>query len=290
MDINLEDLYIDDDYIEQDNEISNIEKLINDTKKPITLSILKDEFRRIGIKKGDTLLVHSSLSKFGWICGGEVTVIKALIETVGEEGTIVMPAHSADICDPAFWSNPPVPSEWFKTIREEMPAFDEKITPTYSMGKIAEAFRNFYGVKRSYHPTVSFSAWGKNKNFITDNHSLEYSLGEKSPLARFYELNGKVLLLGVDYDVNTSFHLAEYRAGNYTESINASPILENGKRIFKQFKDIEFKTELFMFLGEEFEEKCNVKVDNIANAKIKLFNQRECVDFAVEYFKNCNLY
>lgn len=290
MDIQLDDLYMDEDYMEDIDEVSKIDKIINETEKPITLSLLKNEFKRIGIEKGDTILVHSSLSKIGWICGGEVTVINALIEAVGEEGTIVMPSHSGEMCDPAFWSNPPVPSEWFKDIREEMPAFDENITPTYGMGKIAEAFRNFYGVKRSYHPTVSFSAWGKNKEFITDNHSLEYSLGEKSPLARFYELSGKVILLGVDYDVNTSFHLAEYRAKNYTETINSSPILENGKRVFKQYKDIEFKTELFMFLGEEFEEKCNVNTYNIGNANVKVFNQRDCVDFAVEYFKNCNLY
>lgn len=289
MDIQLEDLYMDEDYSD-DLEMSNIEKTISNTKEPITLSLLKREFERIGIKKGDNILVHSSLSKLGWVCGGEVTVIKALMEVVEESGTIVMPSHSGDVCDPAFWSNPPVPVEWFEAIRKEMPAFDPSITPTYGMGKIAEGFRVFPNVKRSYHPTVSFSAWGKNKDFITDNHSLEYSLGENSPLARFYELDGKVLLLGVDYDVNTSFHLAEYRAGNYTKTMNASPILENGKRIFKSYEDIEFKTELFMFLGEEFEQKFNVSTDKIGNANIKVFNQRQCVEFAVEYFKKCSLY
>ena len=268
--------------------MENIEKIIEGTKRPITISYLKDEFKRIGLKKGDKVLVHSALSKLGWVCGGEVAVVKALMEVITEEGTIVMPTHSSDYCDPIFWGEPAVPDSWYEDIRQEMPAFDPKITPTWGMGKIVESFRNFPNVKRSYHPTVSFAAWGKDSDFIVENHSLEYSLGEKSPLARFYDLDGKVLLLGVDYDSNTSFHLAEYRAKNYNEVINISPIIENGERIFKKYKDIEFKTELFMFVGEEFEERCNVKLDKIGNANVKLFSQRECVDFAKNYFENYN--
>ena len=45
-----------------------------------------------------------------------------------------------------------------------------------------------------------------------------------------------------------------------------------------------------MFAGEGFEEKYNVKLDKIGNADIKLFNQKECVDYAVEYFKECTFY
>ncbi|MBM7836369.1 aminoglycoside N(3)-acetyltransferase [Clostridium sardiniense] len=270
--------------------MSNLESIVNNTKKLITKSYLKDEFRRIGIQEGDCLLVHSALSKLGFVCGGEVAVVEALIEVVGEDGTIVMPTHSGDYVDPIFWGNPPVPNEWFEDIRKEMPVFNPDVTPTFGMGRIVECFRNIKGVKRSYHPTVSFAAFGKHADFITKNHSLEYSLGENSPLARFYELDGKVLLIGVDYDSNTSFHLSEYRAGNYSATISASPVIENGERLFKSYEDIEFKTELFMFAGEEFEENNNVKIDKIGNADIKIFNQRDCVDFGVKYFKECTLY
>ena len=53
-------------------------------------------------------MVHSSLSKIGWVCGAEVSVIQALLEVVGEEGTIVMPAHTGDNSDPSVWENPPI--------------------------------------------------------------------------------------------------------------------------------------------------------------------------------------
>lgn len=270
--------------------MSNLESIVNNTKKLITKSYLKDEFKRIGIKEGDCLLVHSALSKLGFVCGGEVAVVEALIETVGKDGTIVMPTHSGEYVDPIFWGNPPVPSEWYEEIRKEMPAFNPDITPATGMGRIVECFRNFKGVKRSYHPTVSFAAFGKHAEFITKDHSLEYSLGENSPLAKFYELDGKVLLLGVDYDNNTSFHLSEYRAGNYAKAVSASPIIENGEKVFKTYEDIEFKTELFMFVGERFEEEYHVTIDKIGNADIKLFSQRDSVDFGVKYFKECTLY
>lgn len=270
--------------------MSRLEEIINKSNDVVTKSFLVKEFKRIGLKAGDKILVHSKLSSFGFVCGGERTVVEALMEVITNEGTISMPAHSGDICDPIFWGNPPVPKEWFEKIREEMPAFDRENTKTYGMGLIAENFRTRLDVLRSYHPTVSFTSWGKEAEEITKEHTLENSLGEGSPLRKMYDLDFKVLLLGVDYDVNTMFHLSEYRAGNAEKTINASPIIENGERVFKSYEDIEFKTELFMFAGESFEEKHNVIKDKIGLSNIKLFSARECVDFGVEYFKNVNIY
>lgn len=108
----------------------------------------------MGLEEGMVVIVHSSLSAFGWICGGPVTVVQAFMDSVGEEGTIVMPTQTADNSDPSGWQNPPVPQEWWPIIREEMPAFDPEVTPTRGMGKVVEAFRTYPGVKRSVHPPV----------------------------------------------------------------------------------------------------------------------------------------
>jgi aminoglycoside 3-N-acetyltransferase len=78
-------------------------------KHPHTVDSLAAEFRRLGLKEGMTVIVHSSLSSLGFVCGGPVAVVQALMKVVTEEGTLVMPAFSPDYSDPSRWDNPPVP-------------------------------------------------------------------------------------------------------------------------------------------------------------------------------------
>lgn len=67
---------------------------VKNTIKPNTSSSLISDFQRIGLKKGDIILVHSSLSKIGWTVGGPVAVIEALQNVITEEGTLIMPAFT----------------------------------------------------------------------------------------------------------------------------------------------------------------------------------------------------
>ena len=65
-------------------------------------------FRKIGIDKGMNLIVHSSLSSLGYVVNGANDVIDALLETIGKDGTLMMPSHTGDKTDPADWKNPPL--------------------------------------------------------------------------------------------------------------------------------------------------------------------------------------
>lgn len=253
--------------------------------------IVKDDIVReltsIGLTKGDTVIVHTSLKNIGYVCGGAQTVIEALIETVGNEGTIMMPTQSWKNLDPevgVHWDADE--SEWQK-IRDNLPAYDKNLTPTNTMGAVAEMFRSWPGSIRSDHPARSVCAWGKYAKYLTDNHELSNIFGEGSPIARLYEKDAKVLLLGVGYDKNTSIHLADVRADypgkhDYTEH---SAIMEDGKRVWKSYDTLFVDGEDFEEIGAAFEDECGVSIGHLGESEIRLMSQRAVVDFAVKWIE-----
>ncbi len=262
--------------------------IVASTKFPNTIETITKDLKALGIEKGMTIIVHSSLSSIGWISGGAVAVVEALMKVVTEEGTIIMPTQSSDLSDPKHWSRPPVPEDWWQIIRDNVPAFDSRITPTRGMGEIVECFRTYPNVVRSNHPLGSFAAWGKHAVEITMNHSLSMSFGEESPLRKIYDLDGYVLLIGVGYDSNTSVHLSEVRTGACELIQVGAPIIENGERVWKEFVEMDYESEKFVEIGVEFERKGTVKNGKIGNATCRLMKQRGIVDFGTEWFRKKN--
>ncbi len=258
-------------------------KLIEATGEPRTRSSLSADLRELGVEPGMTLLVHSSLRSLGWVCGGAVAVVQALTDVLAPEGTLVMPTHTSNYSEPSYWQHPPVPEAWWPTIRLCMPAFDPQVTPTTQMGQIVEVFRTWPGTRRSSHPQLSFAARGSGAEFITSGHQLAYGLGEGSPLARIYDLDGYVLLLGVGHANNTSFHLGEFRSPNATHTTQGAALLENGERIWRTFADVDWDSDDFAEIGALFDATGSVRLGRVGSADARLFRQRAAVDFAEEW-------
>ncbi len=259
--------------------------IIKNSDFPVTKSRLIEDLNSGGLKSGGTIIVHSSLSSLGWVCGGPISLIQALMEIVTEKGNIVMPAHSEDYTEPSYWSNPPVDESWWDIIRKEMPAYQPEITPCRSIGIVPETFRKFPGVKRSSHPAVSFTAWGKDSDYIISDHSLNNSLGHNSPLRKIYNLKSKVLLIGVNHDRNTSLHLAEHKANFQKEKeIQGSPIIQDGKKLWLEYEDLKYDDSDFIEVGEAFENKIDYQEFNIGHTTARLLPQKQLVDFAAKWF------
>ena len=255
---------------------------------PATIKSIGLDLIRLGVKPGMVLLVHASMSSMGWISGGPVAMIMALENVLGPRGTLMMPTHSGDLSDPAHWQNPPVPKDWWEIIRETMPSFDPNLTPTRMMGRISETFRKQPGVLRSNHPQVSFAAWGVEAKRVTAGHELDFGLGDGSPLARLYDLDGWILLIGVGYENNTSLHLAEARSSFPGKRVitTGAPIEVDGNRQWVDIKDWYLDDSDFIEIGESFErdERCVCK-GKVAQAQCRLLPQRDLVDYAVRWIE-----
>jgi aminoglycoside 3-N-acetyltransferase len=272
----------------QDDSMTEVDAIKRCTDGPVTFDSLCADLRALGVQSGMTMLVHSSMSALGWMPGGALTAVLALQEVLGEQGTLVMPTQSGDFSDPAHWQHPPVPESWWETIRQTMPVYDPDMTPTRKMGKIVDCFRSQRDTLRSSHPQLSFAARGPLAEQITANHALEYGLGENSPLARLYEQDAWVLLMGVKHGNNTSLHLAESRsknAGSKTTQAQA-PLLVDGQRQWVTFTDVDYDDEDFAKIGEEFEAQADqLRVAKIGYGEGRLFRQRLLVDYAVKWIE-----
>ncbi len=252
---------------------------------PATVESLVRDLRSLGLARGDLVLVHSSLSALGWVVGGPVAVVQALIEVVTAQGTVVMPTHSSQGSDPRYWGNPAVPDTWHATIREHAPAFDPMTTPTRGMGAIPDVFRTLPGARRSSHPTDSFAAWGTARDEIVGRHPLDFGFGDAGPLGRIYDLAGKVLLLGVGHEHDTSLHLAECRWGGAATYEQGAAITGERGREWATWTDFQLDTDDFARCGADFEEGHDATaLGKVAGATARLFDQGALVDFATDWF------
>ena len=257
-------------------------------RKIVLKETILDALEKVGVTSGQTIMVHTSLSSLGFVCGGAQTVIEALLESVGSDGTIMMPTQSWKNLDPTTGVHWEEPEEWWQIIRDNWPAYDKDITPTNTMGAVAEMFRKWPGTLRSDHPARSVAAYGKYADFLTREHNLTNIFGEGSPIGKLYELNGYVLLVGVGYDKNTSLHLADVRAEypgkhNCTEH---SAIMENGERVWKAYDTLSVDGEDFDEIGKAFEKEHVVQKVTLGNGIVTFMKQRELVDFAVKWIES----
>lgn len=269
------------------------QELIANTDTPITKQQITKRIRELGVSKGDTVILHSSLSSIGWVSGGAPAVIDSFQTVLTQSGNLVMPTHTGHYGDPQLWRNPPVPEEWVEIIRDSIPPYRPEITPTRgNMGQIPECFRSYPNVHRSKHPVRSFAAWGADAQEIVANHDLSYGHNENSPLSSIYERDGKVVLLGVTQRTNTSIHLAEHLAEYDKETrMNGAPIIKDGDKTWVTFPEIiypEDNPEQRVSIGEEFEDTYLDLVNRgmVGNAETVVLPQRELVDFSIDWFES----
>ena len=154
----------------------------------------------MGIYPGDTLLVHTSLKGLHTPGLAPEIIIEALLELLGKEGTLFVPALS------------------YANVTPDHPVFQINETPA-CIGALPECFRTKYAQCRSLHPTHSVCAAGRLAKKLTDRHALDDTpVGQFSPFRLLPEYHGKILMLGCGLRPNTFMHGVE--AVSYTHLIS----------------------------------------------------------------------
>jgi aminoglycoside 3-N-acetyltransferase len=249
-----------------------------------TPDAIRHELHKLGVRQGDVLLTHTSLSKLGWVPNGAQSVAEAMVQSVGKNGLICVPTFSAQNTDPANWKYPPVPAEWHDEIRATMSAYQAATTPSLNMGAINEVIRTMPEAVRNAHPSYSFAAVGHNARDIVTITTLKSEFGEQSPLARLYDADAKVLFLGTSYANCTCFHLGEHRAGGIKTLSGGAAMIVDSKRQWVVIPRLDYRDDDFATLGNAFEARSHtLRKGKVGQADCQLFSIREAVDFAQKW-------
>ncbi|BCY13146.1 aminoglycoside N(3)-acetyltransferase [Actinoplanes sp. L3-i22] len=254
--------------------------------EPRTRASLAADFRALGVPRGGILLIHTSLSSLGWVSGGALAVVQALLDVLGPDGTLVVPSQTANNRDPSTWSSPP-PREWWPSIRATLPGFDPDRTPSVGVGVITEQVRTWPGAVRSTHPQTSYAALGPRAKELMHDHHTDCHHGEESPLAKLAAAGASTLLLGVGFAKTTAFHLAEYRLPAPARRIYACAVrTPEGGRRWLEYEDVVLDDRDFARLGADFEADSGaVTAGRVGSAWCRLFPIDGAVSYAAQWMR-----
>ncbi len=239
----------------------------------VTKNQIKDNLAGLGIVEGDVVFFHSSLKSIGQVEGGPDAVLDAFLETIGESGTLVLPA----LCmyDFGHLDREGIQREW---------DIDNK--PTFT-GIIPETFRKRPGVLRSDNSTHSVTAIGRYANEIVKDHANAHrsgewvsdrplwvsdgAFGDNSPWDKLYQLDAKYLLIGVDFMNCTMGH-----------QIQVVFLEEDLKKLGSEARWPHYN---FPTMGKMLEEKGVVQLGYIGESYTRLFQSRSMVDTAMRILR-----
>lgn len=258
----------------------------------VTREQIAADLKELGVAAGDTVMLHASVGAIGWIVGGPDRALRAVLDVLGAEGTLLMyvgwDGSPYDVTIGAPELPPALMAAW--------PAYDpETSRAVRSWGVLGESLCTWPGARRSAHPDGSFAAVGRLADELTRDHPLQYGMGEGSPLAKLCAARGKVLLLGSPLANVTLLHHAEHLADVPNKEIARywAPVLRNGEKEWVQIEEFDTNgclpwygpTDLFEAIAREYLQDGQGTVGHVGAAQSYLFDAAELTVFAVEWIE-----
>ena len=269
-----------------------------------TRSSLAGDFAALGVRPGMTVLVHASMKPVGRVRprsaapGGApedpvtATVLQALGQLLGPQGTLVVPAFTEGNSNTsrAYRERTAgMAAGQVARYRASMPPFDPDSSRSEGMGRFAEAVRRTPGARRSGHPQTSFAALGTRAADLVGHHDETCHLGPASPLGRLYRDDALIVMIGVGYEVCSAFHLAEYLIPDPPRRDYSCVVRRDGRAQWITYADVELDDSDFADLGAAYEKADTdrserlVKTGEVGDADARSLTLRAAVDFATQW-------
>jgi aminoglycoside 3-N-acetyltransferase len=257
----------------------------------ITRSRLAADLRALGVREGGVLMVHTRMSAIGWVVGGSETVVRALLDALGAEGTLAAYASWEDhVYDADDW-----PAEHRDAYLAEPPVFDPATAEAVrEHGRIPERVRTWPGARRSGHPEANVVAIGARADWLTSPHPTDDAYGPDGPFARL----DQILLLGAPLETITLLHHAEALARAPKRRVTFRiPVVEDGRVAERTYTDIDTSGAAYPYktLGLEEDEFAVIAREALAAgvgvrgkvglAESHLFPARDLTAFAVRWIE-----
>jgi aminoglycoside 3-N-acetyltransferase len=175
-------------------------------EKSFSLQALSEAIREHGVAKGDILIVHSSMQGLAPTGATPGEIIDLLLNLVGTDGTLVMPAI------PKYREAPTGVERISQDLSQTVWAYDVQRTPPWT-GALPHKLMKRPGAIRSRFPLNTVVALGKHARAMME-HELDIPgttpCGPASAWAYCANHNAKILMLGVDLAHSlTMIHVAE---------------------------------------------------------------------------------
>lgn len=245
----------------------------------LTESIVEAGLRELGVRPGGVLVVHASMSRLGYVLGGAPAILAALRAVLGDEGTLMVPAFTADRTDPSCWVDPPLPELAWEPVRAEMSPFDPVRSLPLRMGQLSTAVLLEPQARRSSHPLCSWLALGPRAEELVAAHDLADPFGPESPLARAVAAGAQVLLLGVDQRSNSAMMHAHVLADppHLREGNGSFLVEEDGQRRWQPLTRFVDCTEGYGRLEHELVASGLIRVQRIGDSDCRLMEMHAFV-------------
>lgn len=233
-------------------------------RRELGRDVVAGQLRALGVREGGVLLVHTSFRAVRPVAGGPRGLIEALRDALGPAGTLVMPSWTED---------------------DETPFDPASTRAAADLGIVADTFWRMPGVARSSHP-FAFAAAGPRAAEITSGPLPLPPHIPESPVGRVHDMDGQVLLLGVNHDADTTLHLAELLAPVPYRLPKSITVLRDGRPTRLDYGENDHCCERFTMADAWLRERGLQAEGRVGHADARLVRARDVVAVALEHLSD----